>query len=84
MSEISFLGVKINFTSGEISVLGYKFRILTLVLIYVLYLIIFGNLLCSCTTMSLGDMQEYFAVASIPEGFQDPKPKPKPIASPPN
>jgi hypothetical protein len=72
MSEISFLGVKINFTSGEISVLGYKFRILTLVLIYVLYLIIFGNLLCSCTTMSLGDMQEYFALIDNkkkPEGF---------------
>jgi hypothetical protein len=73
MSEISFLGVKINFTSGEISVLGYKFRILTLVLIYVLYLIIFGNLLCSCTTMSLGDMQEYFALI---EKFQNPPKKP--------
>lgn len=60
MSEISFLGVKINFTSGEISVLGYKFRILTLVLIYILYLIMFGHVLCSCSTMSLGDFREYF------------------------
>lgn len=60
MSEISFLGVKINFTSGEISVLGYKFRILTLVLIYILYLIMFGHLLCSCCTMSLRDVREYF------------------------
>ena len=60
MSEISFLGVKINFSSGEISVLGYKFRILTLVLIYILYLIMFGHLLCSCSTMSLCDVREYF------------------------
>jgi len=60
MSEISFLGVKINFTSGEISVLGYKFRILTLVLIYILYLIMFGHVLCSCSTMSLRDLREYF------------------------
>ena len=60
MSEISFLGVKINFNSGEISVLGYKFRILTLVLIYILYLIMFGHLLCSCSTMSVGDFREYF------------------------
>lgn len=60
MSEISFLGIKINFTSGEISVLGYKFRILTLVLIYILYLIIFGHVLCSCSTMTLGDVREYF------------------------
>ena len=63
MSEISFLGVKINFTSGEITVLGYKFRILTLVLIYILYLIMFGHLLCSCSTMSLGDIREYFQTA---------------------
>ena len=70
MSEISFLGVKINFTSGEISVLGYKFRILTLVLIYILYLIMFGHLLCSCCTMSLGDFREYFAIADDPN---DPK-----------
>jgi hypothetical protein len=63
MSEISFLGIKINFTSGEISVLGYKFRILTLVLIYILYLIMFGHLLCSCSTMSLRDVREYFATA---------------------
>lgn len=62
MSEISFLGVKINFSSGEISVLGYKFRILTLVLIYILYLIMFGHLLCSCSTMSLRDVREYFAL----------------------
>jgi hypothetical protein len=62
MSEISFLGIKINFTSGEISVLGYKFRILTLILIYILYLIMFGHLLCSCSTMSLGDVREYFAL----------------------
>ena len=60
MSEISFLGIKINFTSGEISVLGYKFRILTLVLIYILYLIMFGHVLCSCSTMTLGDVREYF------------------------
>lgn len=60
MSEISFLGIKINFTSGEISVLGYKFRILTLVLIYILYLIMFGHVLCSCSTMSLRDVREYF------------------------
>ena len=60
MSEISFLGVKINFSSGEISLLGYKFRILTLVLIYILYLIMFGHLLCSCSTMSLRDVREYF------------------------
>ncbi len=60
MSEISFLGVKINFTSGEISVLGYKFRILTLILIYILYLIMFGHVLCSCSTMSLRDLREYF------------------------
>ena len=60
MSEISFLGVKINFTSGEISVLGYKFRILTLVLIYILYLIMFGHVLCSCSTMTFGDIREYF------------------------
>ena len=60
MSEISFLGVKINFSSGEISLLGYKFRILTLVLIYILYLIMFGHLLCSCSTVSLGDIREYF------------------------
>ena len=63
MSEISFLGVKINFSSGEISVLGYKFRILTLVLIYILYLIMFGHLLCSCCNMSLGDIREYFQTA---------------------
>ena len=60
MSEISFLGVKINFSSGEISFLGYKFRILTLVLIYILYLIMFGHLLCSCSTITLGDVREYF------------------------
>ena len=60
MSEISFLGVKINFTSGEISVLGYKFRILTLVLIYILYLIMFGHVLCSCSTMSMRDIIEAF------------------------
>jgi len=60
MSEVSFLGVKINFTSGEISVLGYKFRILTLVLIYILYLIMCGHLLCSCCTMTSGDVREYF------------------------
>jgi len=70
MSEISFLGVKINFSSGEISVLGYKFRILTLVLIYILYLIMFGHLLCSCSTMSLGDIREYFVV----EGEENIKP----------
>jgi hypothetical protein len=70
MSEISFLGVKINFSSGEISVLGYKFRILTLVLIYILYLIMFGHLLCSCSTMSLGDIREY---------FQTPEKKPEPL-----
>jgi hypothetical protein len=40
--------------------LGYKFRILTLVLIYILYLIMFGHLLCSCCTMNLGDFREYF------------------------
>ena len=62
MSEISFLGIKINFTSGEISVLGYKFRILTLVLIYILYLIMFGHVLCSCSTMSLRDLREYFSL----------------------
>jgi hypothetical protein len=67
MSEISFLGVKINFSSGEISVLGYKFRILTLVLIYILYLIMFGHLLCSCSTMSLGDIREYFSLLGIKE-----------------
>ena len=66
MSEISFLGVKINFTSGEISVLGYKFRILTLVLIYILYLIMFGHVLCSCSTMTIGDVREYFALADDP------------------
>jgi hypothetical protein len=71
MSEISFLGVKINFTSGEISVLGYKFRILTLVLIYILYLIMFGHLLCSCCTMSLGDFREYFI--QIADDPNDPK-----------
>ena len=63
MSENSFLGIKINFTSGEISVLGYKFRILTLILIYILYLILFGYLLCSCSTMSMSDVREYFATA---------------------
>jgi len=67
MSEISFLGVKINFSSGEISVLGYKFRILTLVLIYILYLIMFGHLLCSCSTMSLGDIREYFSLLGSEE-----------------
>ena len=67
MSEISFLGVKINFSSGEISVLGYKFRILTLVLIYILYLIMFGHLLCSCSTMRLGDIREYFSLLGIKE-----------------
>jgi hypothetical protein len=67
MSEISFLGIKINFTSGEISVLGYKFRILTLVLIYILYVIMFGHLLCSCSTMSLGDIREYFSLLGSKE-----------------
>ena len=71
MSEISFLGVKINFSSGEISFLGYKFRILTLVLIYILYLIMFGHLLCSCCTMSLGDFREYFE--KIADDPNDPK-----------
>lgn len=66
MGEISFLGVKINFSSGEMSVLGYKFRILTLVLIYILYLIMFGHLLCSCSTMSIGDFREYFELAPDP------------------
>ena len=70
MSEISFLGVKINFSSGEITLLGYKFRILTLVLIYILYLIMFGHLLCSCSTMSLGEIREYFVV----EGEENIKP----------
>jgi hypothetical protein len=70
MREISFLGVKINFSSGEITLLGYKFRILTLVLIYILYLIMFGHLLCSCSTMSLGEIREYFVV----EGEENIKP----------
>jgi len=60
MTEISFLGIKINFNSGELSVFGYKFRILTLVLIYILYLITFGHVLCSCCTMGLGEIREYF------------------------
>ena len=77
MSEISFLGIKINFTSGEINVLGYKFRILTLVLIYILYLIMFGHLLCSCCNMSLGDMREYFALIKR-DGFEPLIKNPKP------
>jgi hypothetical protein len=60
MSEISFLGIKIDFTSGEVSLFGYKFRIITLVLIYILYLILFGHLLCSCCNMSMSDFREYF------------------------
>lgn len=60
MNEISFLGVKVNFNSMEISVFGYKFRILTLILIYILYLIMFGHLLCSTCTLRLGDVKEYF------------------------
>ena len=71
MSEISFLGVKINFTSGEISVLGYKFRILTLVLIYILYLIMFGHVLCSCSTMTFGDIREYFALIKAKKPGED-------------
>ena len=60
MKEVSFLGIKINFTSGEISIFDYKFQILTLVLIYILYLVLFGHLLCSCCTMSFSDFREYF------------------------
>ena len=77
MREISFLGVKVNFTSGEISILGYKFRILTLVLIYILYLIMFGHLLCSCCNMSLGEIREQFALSKKPKRKPSKKRSPK-------
>lgn len=73
MREISFLGVKISLNAGEISIFGYKFRILTLILIYILYLIMFGHLLCSCSNMTLRDFREYFALIKR-EGFEELKP----------